>query len=199
MTLRKLRALALGLATGGLLAAPAHALSLNLTDCDAFGCEGASIGLTVNDNGDGTFATLLSIDTTGYTGARDSITSASFKAIQGFTAISLVSTPGGTWGSAVERNITNHDCSGSGNDFVCTEGSVEIGAATEPGTWEFLVTGGAVKTDEWHIGFKYGPGNGKIISASAVPSPAIPEPSAVAAFALGGVVVAAGARRLRRS
>jgi len=190
--------LGLGLAASVGLAAPAHATSVTLNDCDAFGCEGSAIGLRVDDHGDGSYTALLSIDTTGYTGSRELITSASFKAIEGFSAISLVSAPGGTWSGALERNINNADCSGRGNDFVCTQGSVEIGTATASGIWEFRVIGGSVKRDDWHIGFKYGTGNGRIISASAGPGPAIPEPSAVAAFALGGLVVAVGARRLRR-
>lgn len=174
----------------------AGAVSLSFDDCDAFGCQGASISLDVMENADGSFDVDLGIDTTDYTGDRTLLTSASFKAIKGVEEgdLSLVSTPGGDWSEALEANINNADCSGSGNDFACTEGSVEIGASTEPGTWRFHVAQGTLlPTSDWHIGFKYGEGNGQIISASAP----IPEPSAALAFGLGALLVGGVLRRAR--
>lgn len=174
----------------------ADAVSLSFDDCDAFGCQGSSVSLDVMENADGSFDVDLGIDTTDYTGDRTLLTSASFKAIKGVSAgdLSLVSTPGGTWSEPLEANINNSDCSGSGNDFACTEGSVEIGAGTEPGTWSFHVAQGTLlPTSDWHIGFKYGEGNGQIISASAP----IPEPSAALAFGFGALLVGGVLRRAR--
>lgn len=191
--------LAATLAAGFLLlspAGPARALSLVLDDCDAYGCEGSSISLAVTENADGSFDVDLGIDTSGYTGSRTLITSASFKAVSGLTVddLTLVGTPGGSWSPALEQNINNADCSGEGNDFACTEGSVEIGPDTTPGQWSFHVAQGSLlPRSDWHIGFKYGEGSGRIISATAP----VPEPSAALAFALGGLMVGAALRRPR--
>jgi hypothetical protein len=175
---------------------PASAISFSVPSCDVFGCQGSSVSLDVVDLGSSVYDVTLSIDTTGYTGSRTQIEAASFKAIQGFTSVTLDGTPGGTWSAPTEHGINNSLCAGDGNDFVCTEGSVAIARGAQ--TWSFTVNGGSLMpVYDWHIGFKYGPGNGKIVSVPGAGAPAVPEPTAFPTFAVGGLVIGSAVRRAR--
>jgi hypothetical protein len=181
------------------------ATSLLLDDCDAFGCEGSTLFLSVADQGDGTWLATYTINTDGYTGSNTGFNQIGFKAVSGWTDASLLSAPNGTgnWSSVKEAPInSNSQCSNTnGNtDKLCIHSQNSHLNVTGGGdyTWIFQIVGGSLNTDEWHLGAQYanavGPARGKIISAEGVPGPAIPEPSAALLFGVGALVVT---RRVR--
>lgn len=185
-----------------LFASPAFATtSLVLDDCDAFGCRGSSISLEASTTSTG-YEITLTLDSTGYDEVRDGVNQAGFKAIQGFTSVSLLSAPTAGWSNPIVAPINSNGdvcaTSPSTSDHVCTAGFVDV-IADGPYTWVFQVVGGTLlPTSDWHIGFQYadgpGPARGKIISASGPP---VPEPSAALVFAagLGAVGLRIGRRR----
>jgi hypothetical protein len=186
-----------------LLASSASAATLDLDDCDSFGCEGSSIFLDVESDGSGNWNVILGIDTTNYTGNQDGIVQAGFKAIEGSSDITLVSFTDGTWSDAKFAGINSSGlCSGPGEpDFGCTSGYVNIVDSPGEYTWTFFVEGGTL-IDEWSIKFQYcDEGDeackGKIISAPGTPGTPVPEPSAALVFA-GGMLIAATRLRRRR-
>jgi len=175
--------------------------SLTIDNCDADGCEGTTLTLSVEDNMDGTWTVLQSIDSTDFSEVRLGLNQVSFKAIKDWTAVALVAAPDPGWlDPPVEGNTSSNSlCDNGGTtDKVCTHGFTDI-TTDATYTWEFLVTGGTLMgVGEWHWGGQFadaaGPTNGKIISASAP----IPEPNAAIVFGVGALVLGRGLRRPRR-
>lgn len=178
---------------------------LYLNDCDAWGCEGSTLKLTIQEEAGGSWLVTYTIDTTNYTGDRLGFNQVGFKAIKGWTDGVVLSSPAGSmtdWNPVIESPIASNSlCEKTmGNtDMVCIQGFVD--ATTTPGeyTWVFRINGGTLitDTDQWHLGAQYANGywraQGKIISAgAAVP---IPEPVGAVLFGLGAILVT---RRVRR-
>ena len=179
------------------LAGSARASSIFLDNCDSQGCQGTTLSLAVNDNGDGTFDVALTINADNYSGARLGLNQVGFGAIQNWTSVALDSAPNGSWlNPPVAADVSSNGLckTGAASDKICTSGFVDITAGGDY-KWEFTVTGGTVKpVDDWHIGGQFadsaGAARGQIISASAP----IPEPSAAFVFGLGTLLVARRAR-----
>ncbi len=177
----------------------APALTLDLDDCDAFGCEGSSVFLTVTDAGSGDWNVTLGLDSTGYSGDLDGVVQAGFKAIQGASDVTLVSFSDGSWADAKFAGINSNGlCSGPGEPgFGCTSGYANI-LSDDVYTWDFFVEGGTLLAiSDWTIKFQYcDQGDetcrGHIISA---PGSAVPEPSAALVFAAGLLAAAPYLRR----
>jgi len=179
------------------------ATSVLLDDCDAFGCQGSTLFLSVADQGDGTWLATYTINTDGYSDSRTGFNQIGFKAVSGWSSATLLSAPNGTvnWSSVLEAPINSNSlcANGSGNgDKLCIYSQNSHLNITGGGdfTWTFQIFGGTLKTDEWHLGAQYanavGTATGKIISAEA--DPAIPEPSAALLFGVGAILVT---RRIR--
>jgi hypothetical protein len=177
--------------------------SLFLDDCDAMGCEGSTLLLTVEDQPGDNWLVTYTIDTTNYTGSLSSFNQIGFKAISDWSSVTLVSAPNGTgnWSSIFESPIASNSLCSNVNgmsSMVCTFSQNSALDITGGGTytWVFQVTGGSLlPTEDWHLGAQYadglGPARGHIISAT---SPPIPEPSAALLFGVGAMVVT---RRVR--
>jgi hypothetical protein len=187
----------------------AQATTLSLTDCDAYGCAGSDVFLTVESDGGGNWNITLAIDSTGYTGSEDGVVQAGFKAIGGISDadVTLVSFTDGSWSDATVAGINGGGgalCDGASDpDFVCTSGYANI-ETNKTYTWTFFVEGGTL-LDEWTIKFQYCDQgdtdcNGHLISAPGTPgdpgSP-VPEPSAALVFAAGLLAAAPKLRRRR--
>jgi hypothetical protein len=173
------------------LAGAAQAASIFIDDCAAQGCQGTTLSLSVNDNGNGTFDVALTINADGYTGTRLGLNQVGFGAIQNWTSVLLDSAPNGSWlNPPVAANVSSSGlcATGSSSDKICTSGFVDITGGGDF-TWDFTVTGGTVKPlSDWHIGGQFADSaaatRGQIISASPVP-----EPSAVFVFGVGMLLV----------
>jgi hypothetical protein len=190
-------------------AASASATTLSLTDCDAYGCAGSDVFLTVDSDGSGNWNITLGLDSTGYTGTLDGVVQAGFKAIGGITDpdVTLVSYSDGTWPNTSVSGINGNGgalCDGpSDPDFVCSSGYANI-ETNKVYTWTYFVEGGTL-LDTWSIKFQYcdqGDTNckGHLISAPGTPGDPgtpVPEPSAALVFA-GGLLAAAIRLRRRR-
>lgn len=186
-------------------AASASATTLSLTDCDAYGCAGSDVFLTVNSDGSGNWNIQLGLDSTGYNGNLDGVVQAGFKAVSGInnSDVTLLSFSDGSWSAAKVAGINGGGgplCDGPGEpDFVCTSGYANV-ETNKVYTWNFFVEGGTLlDVGNWTIKFQYcDQGDtdcqGHLISA---PGNAVPEPSAALVFA-GGLLAAATRLRRRR-
>ncbi len=177
--------------------------SVTIDDCDADGCEGTTLLLSVEDNMNGTWTVIQGIDSTDFNEVRLGLNQVGFNAIKNWTAVDLISAPNAGWlDPPKEANISSNGlCKNGGNTGkICTHGFVDI-TTDDVYEWEYLVTGGTVKdASEWHWGGQFandaGRARGKIISAS--PHEPIPEPTAVAVFAVGALVVGRALQRRPR-
>lgn len=175
--------------------------TLTLDDCDAQGCRGSTLALSVEDNMDGTWTVLQSLDSTGFDEVRLGMNQVGFKAIQDWTSVELIMAPDPGWlDPPVEGNTSSNNlCENGGTtDKVCTYGFTDI-TDDDVYTWEFLVTGGSLlDVMDWHWGGQYanaaGATQGKIISAFASP---IPEPNAAIVFGVGALLTGRWLRRFR--
>jgi hypothetical protein len=198
---------------GAAQAAALQYAELTLDDCDAMGCEGSTLFLSVEEQNDGSWIVTYTINTDGYTGDRMGFNQIGWKALKDVDWDTVTVTtdfpqpapdPDYTagWEMVYESPISSNSlCSHTqGNtDMACVAGFVDI---TEPGgdyTWIFHIEAGATlitDTSEWHLGAQYANGfyraQGKIISASAQP---IPEPTAALLFGMGALLITRGARR----
>lgn len=175
--------------------------SVTWDDCDAFGCEGATLSLTVEEIAGG-FRATYTINTDVNTSGRTGFNQIGFKAVADWDDAELVFATNGTgnWSDVFEAPVNaNSECGNTnGNSSkVCIFGFVDISGGGSY-TWIVEYEGGhLLDTDSWHLGAQYangpGPTSGKIISVSG--SPPIPEPSAALLFAAGAVVVSARRRR----
>ena len=197
-----------------LIGASSQATTLDLDNCAS--CEGSDVSLDITtSDGGATYDVILTLDSTNYTGAGDSIVQAGFKAFDGLTAddITLVSVTSGSWSDPVLSGISSSGfCDGSGEPgFVCTTGESNI--VSDPGEYVFTfkVDGTNVTLlEEWSIKFQYcnstayaggeGDCNGAIISEPGIPGGPgnpVPEPSAALVFAAGLLAAAPKLRRRR--
>lgn len=185
----------------GFSAQAAPITSVTLDDCDADGCEGSSLFLSVEDEGNGNWLATYTIDTDGYTGSRDGINQVGFKAVNGWTsAVLLDADPTqASWSDPAESPIASNSLCGKTNgntSKVCSFGFVDITGGGEV-TWTFRLEGGTLlDSGEWHLGAQYADApvktRGKIVSATA--AGAVPEPNAAILFGVGMLVL----RRARR-
>jgi len=190
------------------LASSAQALQFAeafVDNCDAAGCDGATLYLSVQEEAGGTWLVTYTINTDNYTGDRIGFNQIGFKAIKGWTDGEVLTSPVGSmtdWNPVIESPIASNSLceKTSGNtDKVCVQGFVNIEAGGDY-TWTFRLEGGTLMTDlnDWHLGAQYANGyyraQGKIISVSGTGQP-IPEPTAAVFFGLGAILVARGARR----
>ncbi len=190
-------------------AGPARALQfaeVTLDNCDAAGCEGSTLYLSVQEEVGGTWLVTYTINTDDYTGDRIGFNQIGFKAIQGWTSGEVLSSPVGSvddWNPVFESPISSNslcDHTSGNTNMVCVAGFVNITSGGNY-TWTFRLDGGTLMNlDDWHLGAQYANGywrsQGKIISSttsgSAVP---VPEASAAMLFGLGAILVTRRARR----
>lgn len=199
LLIRNTAVLAALLALGG-VAQAGPITSVTIDDCDAQGCEGTSLFLSVEDNMDGTFSVIQRINSTGFSEVRAGLNQVGFKAIKDWTAADLISAPTAGWlDPPLEANTSSGGLctTGTNSGKVCTHGFVDI-TTDAVYTWEFLITGGTILDPaDWHWGAQLanaaGPARGKIISAE--PTGVIPEPSAAVLFGLGALIVSGRTRR----
>jgi hypothetical protein len=179
--------------------AQAATMELFLDDCDAMGCEGSTLYLSVEEEAGGTWLVTYTINTDNYTGDLAGFNQIGFKAIQDWTSGTVVTQPAGSigdWNPVFEAPIhSNSLCDpNSGNtSMVCVTDFVDITGGGDY-TWTFRLEGGTLMdTSEWHLGAQYAGGpwrsTGHIISAQ------VPEPTAAMLFGLGAILVT---RRVRR-
>jgi len=178
------------------------------TSCDDQGCEGAQISLKVEDLGAGRFRVTqglnLSLYNPGAEAPMSLVQAVGFKAVTNVTNVLSFSAPAGagSWDMPLIRsNTTGQGCRGNGNGKICAAentGGVAFSNLPTDGDgwsyWTYIVEGSGVLSEEdQHYGLDYGPGNGRLISAS--PGAKIPEPSAALVFGLGALVVGRATRR----
>lgn len=188
---------------------------LELLDCDAYGCEGSTLKLTVEENNDGSFTVTYTINTDNYYGDTNNIyltgiNQVGFKVIKDWDTGYVVSSPVGSMSNTYDPNLSpwnpifdspiasNSLCetSNGDTDMVCVAGFVDIGAGGDY-TWVFHIDQGTLMdVEDWHLGAQYAAGylrsHGHIISTKPVP-----EPTAMALFGLGAILVARSVRRRR--
>jgi len=178
---------------------------LTLDDCDAMGCDGSTLYLSVREEAGGSWFVTYTINTDGYTGDRMGFNQIGFKAIDDWTTGTVLSSPAGSltnWNPIFDDPIAaNSLCDTAKGDTnkVCIHGFVAI---TNGGdyTWTFRIDDGTLITDtsKWHFGAQYANGpnrtTGKIISAESSAQP-VPEPTAAVLFGLGTILVTRSARR----
>lgn len=173
---------------------------LYLDSCNDLGCEGSTLRLNVDDQGDGTFLVTYTINVSGYTGDRTGFNQIGWKAIQGASSVDLLSAEGGlgSWSDPTESTVASNstcDHTDGSTDKWCIDGFAALNGGDM--VFTYLVTGGTLlDTGDWALSAQYadavGETQGRIISAHA---PAIPEPSAAVLFGLGAVIVAGRTRR----
>jgi hypothetical protein len=178
---------------------------LTLDDCDSMGCEGSTLYLSVQEEAGGSFFVTYTINTDGYTGSKAGFNQIGFKAIDGWTSGSVLSSPVGSvtdWNPVFESPIASNslcDKTNGNTDKVCVAGFVNIQGGGD-NTWTFRIDDGTLITDtsEWHLGAQYADGRfrsaGSIISAEGG-TPPVPEPTAALLFGLGALLVTRSVRR----
>jgi hypothetical protein len=183
-------------------AAPAKADTignLSLTGCPGTGCPNATYSFDISS----TQATLT-IKVTSAPGTNDNEIVGvdlgfvpSNDIVSG--SLSLVSNPGGTWGTVDTGSLSNGGCGGNGGAFVCassTTGGVTVAnGGTYTWVWDFTLASGSVidSVGDVHIGANYDPANGQIVSQTGA---SVPEPGVLSLLGLGmlGLVVASRKR-----
>src|SRR5262245_40191506 len=200
-----------------LIGVSAQAATLSLPNCGS--CDGSDVSLDITtSDGGATYDVILKLDSTNYTGNRDSIVQAGFKAFSGISDgdVKLVSVTSGTYTDPVlsALNAAGY-CEGPGNpDFVCSKAidpANIVGGNKGEYLFTFEVDGtNATLLSEWTIKFQYcdadtydggaGDCNGGLISEPGTPGepgPPVPEPSAALVFGAGLLVAAPRLRRRR--
>src|SRR5215469_2478911 len=81
---------------GLVLVESAQATSIFLDNCDAQGCQGTTLSLSVVAN-IGSFDVTLTINSDNYSGTRLGLNQVGFGAIQNWTSVTLDSSPNGSW------------------------------------------------------------------------------------------------------
>jgi hypothetical protein len=177
---------------------------LTLDDCDSMGCDGSTLYLSVQEEAGGSFFVTYTINTDGYTGSKAGFNQIGFKAIDGWTSGSVLSSPVGSvtdWNPVFESPIASNslcDKTNGNTNKVCIAGFVNIQGGGD-NTWTFQIDDGTLITDtsEWHLGAQYADGRfrsaGKIISAEGGAQP-VPEPTAAVLFGLGALLVTRSVR-----
>lgn len=180
---------------------------LTINDCDADGCDGSTLYLAVDDDGDsGNWIITYTVNADGYSNTMDGINQAGGKWIKGWDPLlSSVTGPtdSGTWmlSEGPINSSVSSPCNpdfGDNSDMACAMGFVDITGDGEY-TWTFYLVGGTLlPTADWHLGGQYADGGGRATGQiwstdGAVP---VPEPTAAVLFGLGAILVA---RRTQRS
>ena len=178
---------------------------LTLDDCDSMGCDGSTLYLSVQEEAGGSFFVTYTINTDGYTGSKAGFNQIGFKAIDGWTSGSVLSSPIGSvtdWNPVFESPIASNslcDKTNGNTDKVCVAGFVNIQGGGDS-TWTFRIDDGTLITDtsEWHLGAQYADGlfrsAGSLLSAEGG-TPPVPEPTAALLFGLGALLVTRSVRR----
>jgi len=180
---------------------------LSLDDCDAMGCEGSTLYLSVQEEAGGSFLVTYTINTDGYTGSKAGFNQIGFKAIEGWTSGSVLTSPGGLPAGSLPAIVYDDpiasnslcDKSNGDTDKVCIFGYVNVTGGGDY-TWTFRIDDGTLITDtsEWHLGAQYSDGmyrsRGNIISAEGG-TPPVPEPTSALLFGLGALLVTRSVRR----
>ncbi len=179
---------------------------LTVDDCDAFGCMGSTLYLSVEEEAGGSFLVTYTINTTDYTGDRLGFNQVGFKAISDWTTGTVLTYPSITdWNPVYAAPINSNSLCSNQNgstEKVCVAGYVDITAGGDY-TWVFRIDDGTLITDtnEWHLGAQYTPltgagrARGQIISYDGGGSDPVPEPTAALLFGLGAILVT---RRVQR-
>jgi len=181
---------------------------LTVDDCDAFGCEGSTLYLSVQEEVGGSWLVTYTINTDNYTGDRLGFNQVGFKAISGWSTGTVLTSPVGSvtsWNPVYAAPINSNslcDNTTGQTDKVCVAGYVDITSGGDY-TWTFRIYDGTLITDtsQWHLGAQYTPlsgagrARGKIISYTGGGSPPVPEPTAAVLFGLGAILVARRAQR----
>jgi hypothetical protein len=142
----------------------------------------------------------------GYTGSKAGFNQIGFKAIDGWTSGSVLSSPVGLPAGPLPAIVYDDpiasnslcDTSNGDTDKVCIHGYVNITSGGDY-TWTFRIDDGTLITDtsEWHLGAQYADGRfrsaGHIISAEGG-TPPVPEPTAALLFGLGALLVTRSVR-----
>jgi hypothetical protein len=188
---------------GAAQAAPLQYAETTLDNCDAMGCDGSTLFLSVQEEVGGTWLVTYTINTDNYTGSLAGFNQIGFKAIADWSTGTVISSPAGSvddWNPVFEAPINSNslcDNTNGNSSKVCIWGFVDVTAGGNY-TWEIRLDGGTLITDEWHLGAQYANGPwrsaGHIISASARP---IPEPTAALLFGMGALLVTRSAMRRR--
>ena len=179
---------------------------LTVDDCDAFGCDGSTLYLSVQEETSGSFLVTYTINTTDYTGDRLGFNQVGFKAINDWTTGEVLTSPAGSltnWNPIYDDPIASNslcDTSNGDTDKVCAFGYVDITAGGDY-TWTFRIDDGTLITDtsQWHLGAQYTPlttsgrARGQIISYNG--GTPVPEPTAALLFGLGALLVTRRAQR----
>jgi hypothetical protein len=187
--------------------AQALEMTLDLDDCDAMGCEGSTLYLSVQEEIGGSFLVTYTINTENYTGDRLGFNQVGFKAISDWTTGTVLTSPSGSeddWNPVYDDPIASNslcDTSNGDTDKVCVAGYVDITGGGDY-TWTFRIDDGTLITDTsgWHLGAQYSPlseagrARGKLISAEGGATP-VPEPTAALLFGLGAILVTRRAQR----
>jgi hypothetical protein len=154
---------------------------VTLDDCDASGCAGSSLYLSVEEEFSGSWIVTYTINTDNYFGVRPGLVQIGFKAIDGWTSGTVLSSPVGSetdWNPVSDDPIVNNslcDFSIGVSSKVCIHGFVDITGGGDY-TWIFRINDGALITDisQWQLGGQYADGHfltiGTIISAGG-PTP----------------------------
>ena len=186
--------------------AQAALFELTVDDCDAYGCAGSTLYLSVEEEAGGSFLVTYTINTTDYTGDRLGFNQVGFKAISDWTSGTVLTYPSITdWNPVYAAPINSNslcDNTNGDTDKVCVAGYVDITAGGDY-TWVFRIDDGTLITDtsEWHLGAQYTPltgagrARGQIISYDGGGSDPVPEPTAALLFGLGAILVT---RRVQR-
>ena len=109
-------------------------MDVTLDACDAYGCEGSKLYLSVQEEAGGSWLVTYTINTDDYTGSQTGFNQIGFKAIQGWTSGSVLSAPSGSvddWNPIFDDPIASNsqcDKSSGDTDKVCVFGFVDITA-----------------------------------------------------------------------
>jgi hypothetical protein len=195
---------------------------VTLDNCDAQGCDGSTLFLSVQeiDTGvveGGSWLVTYTINTENYSDLYAGFNQIGFKAIQDWEVGMITSYPDGSmavdetgygpgpWEPVFEAPINSNslcDNTNGNSSKVCIAGFVDIRDGFDDGmggisfdyTWTFVLTGGTLMdTDEWHLGAQYA--NGPYRSSGHIISAQVPEPTAAVLFGLGAILVTRRARR----
>jgi len=180
---------------------------LTLDACDSMGCQGSTLYLSVQEEAGGSWLATYTINTDNYTGNLAGFNQVGFKAIDGWTTGTVLSSPAGSatdWNPVIESPISSNslcDKTNGNTDKVCVAGFVNIEGGGD-NTWTFRIDDGTLITDtsEWHLGAQYTPltgagrARGQIISYDGGSNP-VPEPTAALLFGLGAILVTRRAQR----
>ena len=197
------------LAIGVMSAAHADPIGTTENPCSNDSCFGNVFTLQYEEVGgsDTHYLVHLLIDTSGYSGAGDSVSDVAFKIVPQWTdmtSYSLTAAPGGVGLWALQTGgINAAGCSGSGNGFLCVNDGANTGAPLPfAGVYEWIFDIVVADADSWKfssssVDARYGiRGNltSEPITLQPYDPPELPEPGTLALVALALAIMAAAKR-----